>query len=88
MKYLLVPFIFLACSSIADAQNVDWFKGTWYGLKSFTDARIGIRVLVRIEVDSIRGNRFSGRFIYMYPKDTLSRLIKTFDGNFKEKRST
>ena len=85
MKYLLVPFIFLACSSIADAQNVDWFKGTWYGLKSFTDARIGIRVLVRIEVDSIRGNRFSGRFIYMYPKDTLSRLIKTFDGNFKER---
>jgi len=83
MKHLLVPFLFLACASIADAQNVDWFKGTWYGLKSFSDARIGIRVLVRIEVDSVSGNRFSGRFIYMYPKDTLSRLIKTFEGNFK-----
>src|SRR4249919_177946 len=66
-----------------NTQNNDWFIGSWYGVKSFTGARIGIKVLVRIEVDSIKSTRFTGRFIYMYPKDTLARLVKTFSGTIK-----
>ena len=83
MKQLILPFLIVACTHFADAQNNDWFKGSWDGVKSFTGARIGIRVLVRIEVDSIKSGRFSGRLIYMYPKDTIARLTKTFDGNIK-----
>src|SRR5438552_1385655 len=83
MKYLVLPFLFVVCAHSADAQNNHWFKGNWYGIKSFTGARIGIKVLVRIEVDTVYDNRFSGRFIYMYPKDTIARLIKTFDGSIK-----
>jgi hypothetical protein len=69
------------------AQNNDWFKGNWDGVKSFTGARIGIRVLVRIEVDSVNRNRFSGRFIYMYPKDTIARLSELSVGTSKETAS-
>ena len=83
MKQLILPFLFVVFTHLAHAQSNDWFKGNWDGVKSFTGARIGIRVLVRIEVDSVNRNRFSGRFIYMYPKDTIARLIKTFSGNIK-----
>lgn len=83
MRYLLLSISFIICIHSASAQNHDWFKGTWYGMKSFAGARLGIKAPVRIEIDSISDGRFSGRFIYMYPKDTIARLIKTFTGNIK-----
>ena len=78
VKYLLALLLLVSCFVSAKAQNDDWFKGSWYGAKSFSRARIGIKVLVRIEVDSLYNNHFSGRLIYMYPKDTIARLIRTF----------
>jgi len=83
MRYLGLLFLLVICIHFANAQNNNWFKGTWYGTKSFTGARLGIRAPVRIEIDSLYGEQFSGRFIYMYPKDTIARLIKTFTGNIK-----
>jgi hypothetical protein len=85
VKYLLALLLLVSCFVSAKAQNDDWFKGSWYGAKSFSRARIGIKVLVRIEVDSLYNNHFSGRLIYMYPKDTIARLIRTFAGNIDGK---
>ncbi len=83
MKRLFLPLLLIICMQFAYGQNNKWFKGTWYGLKSFTSAHIGIKVPVRIEIDSVDDLHFSGRFIYMFPADTTSRLIKTFSGNLK-----
>lgn len=85
MKRLFLPLLLLLtlCMQLAHGQNNKWFKGTWYGSESFTTAHIGIKVPVRIEIDSVDDLHFSGRFIYMYPADTTSRLIKTFSGNLK-----
>ena len=83
MKRLFLPLLLIICMQFAHGQNNKWFKGTWYGLKSFTSAHIGIKVPVRIEVDSVDDMHFSGRFIYMFPADTTSRLIKTFSGSLK-----
>ncbi len=83
MKRLFLPLLLIICVQFAHGQNNKWFKGTWYGSASFTTAHIGIKVPVRIEVDSVDDLHFSGRFIYMYPADTTSRLIKTFSGNLR-----
>jgi hypothetical protein len=81
IKYPLALLLLVFSLVSAKAQNDNWFKGNWYGIKSFPRAHIGIKVLVRIEVDSLYNNHFSGRLIYMYPKDTIARLIRTFEGN-------
>ncbi|MEP6467562.1 MAG: hypothetical protein ABJB05_14730, partial [Parafilimonas sp.] len=85
VKYLLAVLLFSNCFVLAKAQNDEWFKGSWYGAKSFSHAHIGAKVLVRIEIDSLYKNQFSGRFIYMYPKDTIARLVRTFNGNINGK---
>lgn len=85
MRYLVLSILLVACISCAKAQDYGWFQGTWFGMKSFSGARLGIKAPVRIEIDSIYGDgQFSGRFIYMYPKDTIARLIKTFTGNIND----
>jgi hypothetical protein len=83
MKRLFLSLLLIIYMQYAHAQNNKWFKGIWYGSKSFTSAHIGIQVPVRIEIDSVDDIHFFGRFIYMYPADTTSRLIKTFSGNLK-----
>ncbi len=81
MKRSLLPFLLIVCMQSAFAQNNLWFKGTWYGAESFATAHIGIKVPVRVEIDSVDNQHFSGRYIYMYPEDTSARLIRTFSGD-------
>ncbi len=82
MRYLILSISFVICIHCAKAQDYSWFQGSWYGMKSFSGARLGIKAPVRIEIDSMYDDgQFTGRFIYMYPKDTIARLVKTFTGN-------
>ncbi|MEP6684921.1 MAG: hypothetical protein ABJA35_16730, partial [Parafilimonas sp.] len=85
IKYLLTLLLVVCCFTSATAQTTDWFKGSWYGVKNFSHGQIGKKALVRIEIDSQYKDHFSGRLIYMYPKDTIARMIRTFSGKISGK---
>src|SRR5689334_6728452 len=80
MKFLLLIVLCSATCLYAGAQSTDWFKGTWYGESTFPDSRIARKVLLRMEIEAIRGTAFSGQLIYMYPSDTTARLIRKIGG--------
>ena len=80
MKFLLLTFLLLSTCFYANAQSNSWFTGTWYGERTFPDARIATKALLRMEIDDIKGDLFTGQLIYMYPSDTTARLIRRIGG--------
>ncbi len=80
MKFLLLLFICLTTGLYAGAQSNDWFAGTWYGERTFPDSRISKLALLRMEIEEIKNDLFTGRLLFMYPGDTTTRLIRKIGG--------
>jgi hypothetical protein len=86
MKFILLILLGVTTSlGITYAQSNSWFKGTWYGERTFPDSRIAAKALMRMEIDAVKGKAFTGRLIYMYPSDTTARLIRKIDGELYSK---
>ncbi|TKK66673.1 hypothetical protein FC093_16690 [Ilyomonas limi] len=86
MKSLLLILLCVIISlHFAYAQSNAWFKGMWYGERTFLNSRIAKKALVRMEVDKIKDSSFTGRLIYMYPSDTAARLIRRVGGVLRGK---
>ncbi len=86
MKFLISLLLLFSLSiTVARAQRSTWFKGTWYGERTFTNARVALKTPVRIEIEEVTGSLFQGHFIYMYPSDTTARLVRRIEGKIYDK---
>ncbi len=87
MKLLWLQIIvFLFSIHNAEAQNISWFYGTWYGETYFPNGPITKRIIVRMNVTKVRGNTFTATMANLYPNDTTIRLERELTGKIIKRK--
>ena len=85
MKLLVMLLILSFCIGDAEAQNTSWFYGTWNGETYFPNGPITRRIIIKLQVTSLSGNRFTAKLDNFYPNDTTVRLEREVAGTIANK---